>query len=105
MPISMKRDDLVTEEEAKHAILTRLRDRGGIVLAGNKESWSEIRWTAQGWHREDGDTLSGDSTVCPVTDEDVLAGARARVSELARYVYETPVPSTWAEVLDQLPHV
>lgn len=95
----------MTEDEAKAAILTRLRDRGGIVLAGNKESWSEISWTAQGWQREDGDTMSGESTVCPVSDEDVLSGAWARVSELARYVYNTPVPTTWAEVLDQLPHV
>ncbi|MDA1306868.1 MAG: hypothetical protein O2917_06365 [Acidobacteria bacterium] len=95
----------MTESEAQAAILERLRTRGGIVLAGNKENWTEIRWTADGWLREDGDTLSGEREVCSVTDAEVLAGARARVTELARYVYETPVPRTWQEVLDQLPHV
>ncbi len=95
----------MTEDEAKAEILARLRARGGIVLAGNKESWTEIRWTARGWEREDGDTLSGQSAVCVIDDAAVLAGARGRVAELARYIYETPVPETWQEVLAQLPHV
>lgn len=95
----------MTESEAQTAILDRLRARGGIVLAGNKENWSEIRWTADGWQREDGDTLSGEREVYSITDAQVLTGARARVAELARYVYETPVPETWQEVLEQLPHV
>ena len=95
----------MTEDKAMPAILARLRARGGIVLAGNKESWAEIRWTARGWEREDGDTLSGQSEVWAVSDADVLAGARARVAELARHVHQRPVPEPWADVLAQLPHV
>jgi len=95
----------LTKAAALAAIPYRLRKRGGIVPAGNKESWSEIRWTTQGWQREDGDTLNGESEVTQITDAEVLSGARGRVAELARYVYETPVPQTWVEVLAQLPHV
>jgi len=95
----------MTESEAQAAILERLRTRGGIVLAGNKEAWSEIRWTAEGWLREDGDPMSGERESWIVTDADVLTGTRARVAELAKYIYNTPVPETWQEVLEQLPHV
>ena len=81
----MKQDNdnrLPPDPDARRAVLDLIGGRGGMTLAGNKESFAVLYFRNGRWLLKEGDTMSGDSTIDEIDGDAAYRRIRWRVLEL-----------------------
>ncbi len=68
--------------DARVEVLALIGGRGGMTLAGNKESFAVLYHRGGQWLLKSGDTLTGESSVGVITPEEAYRAIRSRAREL-----------------------
>ncbi|CAG0956483.1 MAG: hypothetical protein F9K19_10585 [Rhizobiaceae bacterium] len=70
------------QSDAQAEVLALIGGRGGMTLAGNKESFAVLYHRGGRWLLKSGDTMTGESSVVEVTPEEAYRAIRSRTREL-----------------------